>query len=130
MILRRGPGGYAAEERHYPDGTYNVSERNNDITGVHENSEDWEERHNDWRNTKGILTATTTVRFLFDEFGAKPSGIERYTNFAVDVQWTDVIESITRFAEHGHPEARVVQAVLDVLAQAKEHANGSDVHSA
>ena len=93
---------------------YNVSERSRGGNSVEEHSEVWEDQHNDWRNSKGVLGDTTTVRFTFYDFGGKPDS-QRATNFAVDVEWPDVIAVITRFADHGHRIARVLRAVLDAL---------------
>jgi len=67
----------------------------------------------------GVYQSNDWVRFhfpgyCFSDFG---SGYTRGQDFAVDVDWFDVLEAILRFAALGNRDAQCLQAVLAALVE-------------
>jgi hypothetical protein len=117
MILRRKP---SQNEDMVPE--YNVSEEHSVVSGVHQDSKWWNEcASTNVNHHSKPARVTTSVRFHFDRYNSEVRG----QDFAVDVEWSDVLIAIERFVKHGDRQAQCLQAVL--LAYA-EHSSGRQAH--
>jgi hypothetical protein len=114
MILRRAPG----------TGDFNVSETHDEVSPiVIETSATWNVRMSNPEAAVAdqVLRATTAVRFHFGCYNFNNDADQfRTRNFAVEVEWSDVLIAIERFAAHGNQQAVCLQAVLNAIAAAKD----------
>jgi hypothetical protein len=128
MILRRKP---SAPSDLYDAVDYNVSMEHSTVANtVCDNSPDreyhWaggyeedrrEGRHTDPAKIAQWYSATTTLRFDFPEYN-NYGNRSRNSDFAVEVEWGDVLIAIDKFAAHGNREAQCLQAVLRCIREA------------
>ena len=68
--------------------------------------------------------STTTLRFHFPEYNnAYATGDRKHNqDFAVDLEWADVLTAIEKFAEYGNREAQCLQAVLRCISDHRDDA--------
>lgn len=108
MILRRKP---------HEGWFYTVSEECGSHFSNHviERTEEQNARASNQTNTSSVNRSSRSVQFLFDAYNFKEHRGDlpiRAQDFAVDLEWSDVLTAIERFAAHGDREAQCLKAAL------------------
>jgi hypothetical protein len=77
--------------------------------------------HYDGEASGAIMRDTVGVRFHFSAFGVRTFGRDKFRGqtFAVDLEWSDVLLAVERFAAAGRPKSAMLQDIFRALASAK-----------